>query len=101
MPTNFTLGTDLSPFGASAQTKPPLVPANQSADVIGAVQANVLGANVSQMPSFPGFLAGLFINRQPVAVVHSAATSGYKAEMFGGQLFEKVIVIPRSKALGF
>jgi hypothetical protein len=99
MPTNFTLGKDLSPFGFSPQTQPPLVPTNQSSDVLAGVQSNVVGLGL--YPPGRGFLAGLVANRQPVPVVDSAANFGSKVEMFGGQLFEKVIVIPRSKALGF
>ena len=38
---------------------------------------------------------------QPVVSISSRALSGQRFEMFGGQLFEKIIVIPRSKALGF
>jgi hypothetical protein len=39
---------------------------------------------------------------QPVvSVYHHELPNGIKTEVFGGQLFEKVIVIPRTKSLGF
>jgi hypothetical protein len=99
MPSNFT-GKDWSPFGFSAQNARPVVPDNQSTDIVGGSQAAVVGARVSRIAA-PGFAAGIQTNRQPVAVVENAPSFGARVELFGSQIFERVIVIPRSVALGF
>ncbi|MBZ5700249.1 MAG: hypothetical protein LAN84_00220 [Acidobacteriia bacterium] len=95
MPTNFTLGNDLS------GQRILLNPANWSSDVSsGASQSAVLGLKVSQGPAYASFSFRTETSAQPVASAHHAV-SGVRQELFGGQLFEKIIVIPRVKALGF
>jgi hypothetical protein len=108
MPLNFT-GSDLSPFGSSPQTAPPIPPSNQSTNLVTGLQSDIQGHRAAEgnigalIVSTPlsGFRAGVFVNRQPVAVVNSASHTGARHELFGGQLFEKVIVNPRVKALKF
>jgi hypothetical protein len=55
------------------------------------------GQNLSLSSSLDGTGA---IARGAVSISHTAR-AGAKIEMFGGQLFEKVLVIPRVEALGF
>ena len=54
------------------------------------------GGGVLGSPGAPGALAGTGV----VALV-SQGLAGSEAPMFGGELFEKIIVVPRKKSVGF
>lgn len=71
-------------------------PANQSTSVIGGLFAATL---VLSLGTFP--IAALEGVGKPAISVEHRALTGERVETFGGQLFEKVIVIPRTKTLGF
>lgn len=72
-----------------------LLPAGSSSDLTLATYQK--GQNVSVSSGIDGDGA---LSRVAPAVSHTAR-QGIKVEMFGGQLFEKIIVIPRVDALGF
>lgn len=72
------------------------ITANRSPNVVAAVATLVLTFSVSS-----GALAATQGTPQPVVSIAHRATSGKITEMFGGQLFEKIIVVPRVAALGF
>ena len=72
-----------------------LLPAGSSSDLTLATYQT--GQNASVSTALDGLGA---MTRVAPAVSHTAK-QGIKSEMFGGQLFEKIIVIPRLKALGF
>ena len=72
-----------------------LAPAGSSSDL--ALATYETGQNVSVSTSIDG--EGALAHVAP-AISHTAM-QGSKVEMFGGQLFDKIIVIPRLKALGF
>ena len=71
-----------------------------------ATASSVLAATTPFVPSFEVSaesrpIAGDHGARQPVvSVVHSAKVGVFR-KLFGGELFQKIIVIPRVKALGF
>lgn len=94
MPTNFTLGIDYS--GRAGQ----FTPSNQISNLAAASESSVLGLKISQGPSFPMFKAGPIVAGGAIAISHKAV-AGMKQELFGGQLFERVVLIPTTKALGF
>jgi hypothetical protein len=73
-----------------------LDPANRSTNIIAGVFAATL---VLSLGSYP--LAANAGVPQPAVSISHYDTAGQRVETFGGQLFEKVIVIPRVKALGF
>jgi hypothetical protein len=73
-----------------------LISANRSPNVIAAVATLILGLSASS-----GALAATQGTPQPAVSISHRATSGQVDQMFGGQLFEKIIVTPRVKALGF
>jgi hypothetical protein len=73
-----------------------LDPVNRSTDIVAAVFAGTLLLSLGTFP--------LRVSRgvpEPVVSVSHRNISGQRIELFGGQLFEKIIVIPRVKALGF
>ena len=73
-----------------------LDPANRSTDIVAGIFAGTLLLSLGTLP--------LRVSRgvpEPVVSVSHRNVSGQRIELFGGQLFEKVIVIPRVKALGF
>lgn len=72
-----------------------LVPAGTSSDLTLATYETGQNASVSASLDGVGGVA-----RVAPAVSHTAK-QGVRFEMFGGQLFEKVIIIPRLKAAGF
>jgi hypothetical protein len=73
-----------------------LIAANRSTSVMTAVASIVLTLSA---PS-PAIAASQGVP-EPVISVTPRDFAGQRVEIFGGQLFEKIIVIPRSKALGF
>jgi len=92
MPTTFTSATFISiaePLQAPATAT--TVQAGDAADVV--------GAKISQGPA-PAALAGSVARTSGIAVAHGAIEAN-RFELFGGLLFERVIVIPRQKSLGF
>jgi hypothetical protein len=73
-----------------------LDPVNRSTDIVAAVFAGTLLLSLGTFP--------LRVSRgvpEPAVSVSHRNFSGQRIDLFGGQLFEKVIVIPRVKALGF
>lgn len=74
-----------------------LDPANRSTDVMAGLA--LAGLLVLSIASYP--LAANAGTPQPAVSIFHHDTAGQRVETFGGQLFEKVIVIPRVKALGF
>src|SRR5258706_7633612 len=91
MPTNFT--------GFIAPPAVDLLPVGSSTDVTSTATYQI-GQNVSLSSSSGGANSLFRPAGGGVSISHSAVV-GYRFEMFGGQLFEKVIVIPRTKSLGF
>lgn len=73
-----------------------LDPENRSSNITAAVFAAVLSVGVTSSP-----LAASAGVPEPVVSVVSSDHAGERVEMFGGQLFGKVLVIPGTKALGF
>src|SRR5882762_1097639 len=73
-----------------------LDPANRSTDVIGGVFVATLVLSLTTYP-----LAASRGVPEPVIAIASRNVAGQRVELFGGQLFEKIIVIPRVKVLGF
>ncbi|MGH9746527.1 MAG: hypothetical protein ACRD59_10525 [Candidatus Acidiferrales bacterium] len=82
--------------GQLISTPGQLDPQNRSTSVTAGVFAATLVLSLTSSP----LAASRGIPQPVVSVVHSAL-SGPRVETFGGQLFNKVIVIPRTKALGF
>jgi hypothetical protein len=73
-----------------------LDPTNRSSDITAAVFAGALTLSLGSYP-----LAASAGVRQPAVSIAHHDHAGQRVETFGGQLFEKVIVIPGVKALGF
>jgi hypothetical protein len=74
-----------------------LDPVNRSPNVLaGVALANLL---ILSLGSYP--LAANAGVPQPVVSIAHRSIAGQRVETFGGQLFEKIIVIPRVKKLGF
>lgn len=73
-----------------------LDPENRSADVTVGIFAAALLVGLTSLP-----LAATRGIPEPVVAVAHCAIAGERVEMFGGQLFGKIIIIPGSKALGF
>src|SRR5712664_847793 len=73
-----------------------VLPANRSTNIAAGVFAVTLVLSLGT--------SALAANRgvpQPVVTIANRNLTGQRVETFGGQLFEKVIVIPRVKVLGF
>jgi hypothetical protein len=90
MPTNFTDATFLSMAG---RVQAP----NTSSSVQAAVESDVLGLKISRASATGG---GAEVRLSGIPVAHSAIVAN-RVELFGGQLFERIIVVPRVKTLGF
>jgi hypothetical protein len=73
-----------------------LDPTNRSSNITAAAFAGTLLLSLASSP-----LAANAGVRQPVVAISHHNLAGQRVETFGGQLFEKIIVIPRVKALGF
>lgn len=73
-----------------------IIPTNRSSNITAAVFAATLIIGLGTRP-----LAANQGVPQPVVSVSHTNAGGERVEVFGGQLFEKIIVIPRVKALGF
>jgi hypothetical protein len=71
-------------------------PANRSSSVTAGVFSAALSVSVTSAAR-----AANTGTPQPAISVSSVSRAGERIELFGGQLFEKIIVIPRVKALGF
>jgi hypothetical protein len=91
MPTDFTDATFFSFLG-------PLQAPNTSSSVQAAVEADVLGLKVSQGPKSP--ISGAVVLLSGIAISHQAIAA-IRVEVFGGLIFERIIVVPRTKTLGF
>lgn len=73
-----------------------IIPTNRSSNITAAVFAATIILGIGTRP----LAANQGIPQPAVSVSHTNA-AGERVEVFGGQLFEKIIVIPRVKALGF
>ena len=73
-----------------------LDPANRSTDVTAGIFSISLSLSLSSAPK-----TATRGTPQPVVSIANRTLSGQRVQTFGGQLFEKVIVIPRVKKLGF
>jgi hypothetical protein len=84
-------------FAGQLQTLPVrLDPANRSTDVTAGIFSISLSLSLSSTPK-----AATRGTPQPALSIANRNLSGQRVQTFGGQLFEKVIVIPRLKKLGF
>lgn len=82
--------------GQLVQFGPQVDPTNRSTDVTSLTYETGLSVSVSS--DFRAANRGV---PQPAVSVSHHSLSGQRIEMFGGQLFERIIVLPRVKALGF
>ena len=86
-------------FSGDARSLGPggLVVFNRSTSVVTAVASIILTLSVTTREA----AASNGAIPEPVVSIFHQDRAGDRHELFGGQLFEKIIVIPRSKALGF
>jgi hypothetical protein len=73
-----------------------LDPANRSSDITSALFTSALSISRASSP----LIGNAGVPQPAVAIAHHNL-AGQRVEAFGGQLFEKVIIVPRVKALGF